>query len=230
MKKRSKSYRAGRILTMIAAAVFFCVVPAPADDDKKVVPVAESYAGLSYGEWAAAWWQWAFHIPATADYPLSPGGNTLLAQSGPVWFLAGVFGIEVRQITIPSGIALFLPVINAECSLFEPPPFQGDDATSLAACANGHVDNTKNLVAEIDGKPIKNLERFRIRSPMFTVGPVPEPNILSAPKGTITQSVDAGVYLLVLPMKPGRHTIHFGGTFTVLGGTIDTTYKITVTP
>jgi hypothetical protein len=75
------------------------------------------------------------------------------------------------------------------------------------------VDNTANLVAEIDGKPIKNLERFRIRSPLFTIGPVPEPNILNAPKGTITQSVDAGV-LLVLPMKPGRHTIH-SGMFTV---------------
>jgi hypothetical protein len=182
------------------------------------------------GEWAAAWWQWAFSIPANSDHPIFPGGNTLLAQSGRVWFLAGVFGTEVRSITVPSGVALLIPVLNAECSIFEGPPFHGDDANSLAICANGHLDNTANLAAEIDGKSVKELQQYRVRSPMFTTGPLPDPNILSAPPGTITQSLDAGVYLLVSPLKPGHHTIHVKGTFTVLGGTIDTKYNITVTP
>lgn len=231
MRNKSRFSRAAWVAAMIAAAVLFCAAPARADGDEnhQVVPVTEAYAGLTYGDWAAAWWQWAFHIPANPDHPFFPGGNTLLDQSGRVWFLAGVFGTEVRNITIPSGIALFFPVVNSECSIFEPPPFHGDDATSLAACANGFVDQTTNLAAEIDGKSVKHLGQFRTQSPMFTIGPVPDPNILVAPNGTITQSVDAGVYLLVSPLKPGHHTIHFKGTFTG-DGTIDTTYRITVNP
>ncbi len=233
MKAKARLSNPAWVVGMIAVAVLFTSAPARTDDDDKnhqVVPATEAYTGLTYGDWAAAWWQWGFHVPANADHPFFPGGNTLLAQSGPVWFLAGVFGTEVQHITIPSGIALFFPVLNAECSMFECEPFHGDDATSLAACANGHIDQTANLAAEIDGKSVKHLEQYRIRSPMFTVGPLPDPNILVAPKDTITQSVDAGVYLLVRPLKPGHHTIHFKGTFTVLGGTIDTTYKITVKP
>ena len=231
MKTTARLSNPAWVVGMIAVAVLFCGAPARADDDKddQVVPVTEAYAGLTYGDWAAAWWQWGLQFPANADHPFSSGGNTLRDQSGPVWFLAGVFGTEVRHITIPSGIALFFPVLNAECSIIEPDPFHGKDAASLAVCANGHMDNTANLAAEIDGKSVKHLERYRIRSPMFTVGPLPDPNILGAPKDTITQSVDAGVYLLVRPLKPGRHTIHFKGTFTG-SGTIDTTYKITVNP
>src|SRR5262245_5336448 len=87
-----------------------------------------------------------------------PGGNALLAQNGTVWFLAGVFGApEVRTITIPSGIALFFPAANAECSLFEAPPFHGDDPTSLAACANAFLDGATNLFVEIDGKAVKRI-------------------------------------------------------------------------
>ncbi len=228
MRNRSRCSLKTWMAAVAGSAVLFGGVPCQADENNQVVPVTETYGGLSYGEWAAAWWQWAFHIPSGADHPTSPGGNSSLAQSGRVWFLAGVFGTEVRNITIPSGIALFFPVVNTECSIFEPKPFHGDDATSLAACANGHIDRTLDLAAEIDGRPIKRIEQFRVRSPLFVVGPLPDPNILGAPEGTRTLSVDAGVYLLVLPMKPGRHTIHFKGTF-VEFGSIDTKYNILVT-
>jgi len=213
----------------IAVSIVVCGTPARADENNQVVPVTETYGGLSYGDWAAAWWQWAFQIPATASHPIFPGGNTLVAQSGRVWFLAGVLGTEVRSITIPSGIALFFPVANAECSTFEPPPFHGDDPASLATCANAFLDQAENLSAEIDGRRIKNIEQYRVRSPVFQVGPLPDPNIMGAPKGTVTQSVDAGVYLLVSPMKPGQHTIKFKAAFPG-NNTFDNTYKVTVQP
>lgn len=230
MAKRSSLFIAALVVSVVGAVVVSMPGLAQADDDRRLVPVNETYAGLSYGEWEAAWWQWAFSIPATSQNPTLPGGNSALAQSGPVWFLAGAFASEVRNITVPSGVALFIPVVNVECSNFEGPPFHGDDANALAICVNGHVDNTANLAAEIDGKPVKHLEHFRVRSPMFTTGPLQDPNLLGAPKGTITQSMDAGVYLLILPFKPGPHTVHVTGTFTVLGGTIDTTYNVAVTP
>jgi len=132
-----------------------------------------------------------------------------------------------RMITFRQGWGLHFQ-LKQDSSLFEDPPYHGTDATSLTACANGFIDGATNLSAEIDGRPIKRIEQYRIRSPLFTVGPVPNPNILGAPPGTTTQSVDAGVYLLVLPLKPGHHTIHFKGI--VAGGAIDTKYNIVVTP
>jgi hypothetical protein len=221
-------FRSLLLLLTIGAAALLAAHPATADEDKLVVPVTEAYAGQTYSGWAAAWWQWAFHLPATPDHPIFPGGNTLQAQSGRVWFIAGVFGTEVRQISVPSGIALFFPVANAECSILEPPPFHGDDATSLAACANAFFETSSGLSVKIDGKSVKNLDEFRTQSPMFTIGPLPDPNIAGVAPGAVTQSSDAGVYLLVKPLKPGKHTIQIKAS--IGGGSIDTIYKITVTP
>ena len=232
MTKRHVSQRPAAVLAvaLLAVGILSATTLALADDNNapKVVAPSEVYGGLSYGQWAAAWWQWAFHVPANSNHPVFSGGNTLLSQSGGVWFLAGVFGVETRSITIPSGVALFFPVVNSECSMFEDPPYHGDDATSLAACANGFIDQASNLSAQIDGKAVKHLEQYRTLSPMFTIGPLPDPNILGAPAGTSTQSVDAGVYLLIPPLKPGHHTIRFKGT--VGGGSLDTTYHIQVNP
>jgi hypothetical protein len=81
-----------------------------------VIPHQARYQGLTYEQWQARWWQWAISIPFTASHPDQAGGNVLQNQTGRVWFLAGVVGsVEVRSITIPSGIALFFPVVNVEC-------------------------------------------------------------------------------------------------------------------
>ena len=193
-----------------------------------VIPPNARYHGLSYPEWQAKWWQWVFSLPATGN-PILPGGDVLQGQSDHVWFLAGVFGGETRSITIPAGTALFFPIVNTECSTFEPPPYHGDNEAELRACAKMFIDNTSDLAAEIDGVPVRGLAAYRHQSPLFTWGPVPADNIVGAPAGTIARSVDDGIYLLLAPLPPGEHTIHFTGTFNG-DGTIDTTYQITVAP
>jgi hypothetical protein len=104
----------------------------------------------------------------------------------------------------------------------------------LRACAKMIIDNSSNLAAEIDGVPVQHLAAYRHQSPLFVWGPVPADNIVGAPAGTTALSVDDGVYLLLTPLPPGTHTIHFTGTFNgpdpVVMGTIDTTYQITVVP
>jgi len=87
----------------------------------------------------------------------------------------------------------------------------------------------------IDGVPLNNLDAYRVESPLFEFGPLPENNLfevfgLDAPAGTTSPSVDAGVYLLLAPLSVGRHVVHFGGTFDEFGFSIDTTYNITVVP
>ena len=81
------------------------------------------YRGLTYGQWQARWGQWAFSIPADQN-PLfdETGAGASVGQSGPVWFLVGVFndsGTASRVIQIPSGKALFFPILNTECSTLE---------------------------------------------------------------------------------------------------------------
>jgi hypothetical protein len=227
-------------LAMAALAAFLIAAPAAAKGqgaNPGVIPHQATYQDLTYGQWQARWQQWAISIPATSTHPFMPGGNVLQNQTGSVWFLAGVVEFvagsrENRSITIPSGIALFFPVINVECSSLEPDPFHGDTPAARAACANGIIDQTSGLFATIDGRAVQNLQGFRGQSPDFTFGPLPDPNILlgTADVGLTGQSTDAGFYVLLTPLSLGQHTIHFGGTFDEFNAFIDTTYNITVVP
>src|SRR5947208_888904 len=54
-----------------------------------IPPHARAY-GLSYAEWGAQWWRWAYSFPVAQFPPLQSGeGDCSLGQSGSVWFLAG---------------------------------------------------------------------------------------------------------------------------------------------
>src|SRR5262245_65845670 len=63
---------------------------------------------------ATSWWKWALETPASEN-PLTDttGQFAAVNQSGRVWFLAGnAGGTTVRTITVPSGKALFFPIVN----------------------------------------------------------------------------------------------------------------------
>jgi hypothetical protein len=112
--------------------------------------------------------------------------------------------------------------------LSEPDPFHGDDEAEMRACANGHIDHTSGLIAVIDGVPVQDLAAYRVESPLFEFGPLPADNVLGVPAGTTSLAVDAGVYLMLTPLRPGSHTIHVRGTFDEFNVTFDTTFNITV--
>ena len=227
-------------LAMAALAALLTAAPAAAEGhgaNPGVIPHQATYHHLTYGQWQARWQRWAISIPANQSppgpiHPFLPGGDVLQNQTGRVWFLAGVVGSpEKRSITIPSGIALFFPVANVECSNLEHDPFFGTNHAARSACANGHIDQTSGLFATIDGRSVHNLQGFRGESPDFTFGPLPAPNILfgdNTDAGEEGQSVDVGYYLLHTPLAVGNHTIRFGGTFDEFGVSIDTTYNVTV--
>lgn len=194
--------------------------------ERSLFPPNLRYRGLSYSEWEARWWQAALSIPIVDGHHPFISGGAFGAEDG-VLFLAGVGGGVTVDLTIPAGNVIFFPVVNAECSVIEPPPFHGDNEEELRACANYHIDNTSQRFAVIDGVPVTNLDDYRSESPLFEFGPLPENNIAGLPAGTTSSSVDAGVYLfLALPV--GKHVLHFGGTFDLFGFSIDTTYNITV--
>ncbi len=206
-----------------------------------VFPLTSSPYGNSYGDWAAAWWQWAFSLPAV-DNPLfdETGSKCGNGQSGPVFFLAGVFNVTGSAVrndcTVPSGKALFFPILNVECSNVEG---NGDTQVALRDCAAFYAGLATGLQAEIDGVSIPDLSSDRVVSPSFDFS-LPNGNVLGAASGSCIQSPPGscvapnlsagdGFYVMVAPLSDGAHTVHFKGTFGApINFTTDVTYHMHV--
>ena len=221
-------------------------------DNPAVVPVHANAFGTTYEELAAKFWQWQFSMPVSANAVLDTadcGTN----QSGKVWFLAassapfettpGVLQfVSHRNCRVPNGKALFIPVINAECSTipgdqlgpYGPVP---GDLKPCSQYAAGFIDRSK-LIATVDGVPIRDLPKYQVTSPLFTFGPLPHDNMLEsyklpAPAGTTAQAVSTGIHLLLHPLSAGRHTIflHAEVDMTSTGGPkliFESTFHLTV--
>jgi len=196
--------------------------------------------GSSYAEWSVKWWQWAYSVPA-AGHPLfdETGADCANGQSGPVWFLGGVFnatGTVTRDLcTVPSGKALFFPIVNAEWDNFCPPvdpPLSVDD---LRATVSWFLDITTELVCEVDGHAIPNLQAYRFAGDVFSVN-LPAGNLWEAfgcptPAGTYSPLVPDGYFVMLSPLSAGQHTIHFRGTIgDPVNFTPEATYHLTVAP
>ena len=184
---------------------------------------------------ATSWWQWVFETPASEN-PLTDttGQFAAVNQSGRVWFLAGnVGGTTVRTITVPSGKALFFPIVNVfdvedaiiagGVKLFlVPQPVQVAQTfvSNVIATATG-------LSCEVDGSPVPITAANLERSTPFSVR-LPDDNILGAPAGVYYPAVDSGYYVLLPPLSAGQHTIHWAGSITFFPLSLDVTYNITV--
>jgi hypothetical protein len=184
---------------------------------------------------ATSWWQWVFETPASEN-PLTDttGQFAAVNQSGRVWFLAGnVGGTTVRTITVPSGKALFFPIVNVfdvedaiiagGVKLFlVPQPVQVAQAfvSNVIATATG-------LSCEVDGSPVPITAANLEQSTPFSLH-LPTDNILGVPAGVYYPAVDSGYYVLLPPLSAGQHTIHWAGSLTFFSLSLDVTYNITV--
>lgn len=133
-------------------------------------------------------------------------------QMGNVWFLAGGYGSSKvkRKCTVPAGRTLFFPLINM---VYWPTPegvgkFTCSQAMELAALNN---DTAIDLFAEIDGKAMEGLKKYRVasRKCFDTFSRVPT----SQKAYTAYPSATDGYWLQLKPLAPGRHTLKFGGRY-----------------
>ena len=192
----------------------------------RIVPPYGRLLRRVYAELSARWWQWAIALPVAA-HPLFDTADCNAGQEGTVWFLGGAFTgtTTTRECTVPRGKAIFIPVLNVECSTVEPPPFFGANEAELRACAAAFQDPGTGMFATIDGHEVHHLDRYRVQSPLFDFD-APADNILFIPGPVSGESVSDGVWILLAPLSNGSHTIRFGGSFP--GFPIDVTYNITV--
>lgn len=224
----------------------------------QVMPTYASPFGKSYHEWTAEWWKWQLKLPAT-DHPAFSvdGANCDAGQSGKVWFLTGAFTTEVPEnefntivresCEVPTGKAIFFPIINIECSTIEGEPFllvEDGPNQNVDTCAASFVDVegpnavVKDLSVTIDGAALQDLEAYRFQSAVFTFGfEDPDDNILGVDCSIVdcddARSVSDGYWIMLPPLSRGNHTIRFTGSFRdpqtdALFFGLDVTYELTV--
>jgi hypothetical protein len=191
---------------------------------------------MKYADLAAKWWQWAFSFPA-ADVPfLNTGGpvDVSAGQSGQIWFLAGSnYGPTTRTADLPTGVSLFFPMANLINDYPCPDPsFQPDPGESLEhflqRTGAEYLQWMTGLFATVDGVSLRNLDRYVATSHIFTFTADPALAAIVDPciTGTPQPGVALGYWLLLTPLPPGQHTLHFGSD----GWGQDVTYNLTVHP
>lgn len=205
-----------------------------------VLPPQSRPYGLSYGEWSVRWWQWAYGLPVSG-HPLfdETGADCAAGQSGPVWFLGGVFnvsGTAIRdQCVVPAGKALYFPIINVEWDNICPPADPPLSVDELAAMSAWFMSLATGLECDVDGQPVQNVAAYRFTGDPFAVQ-MPAGNIFeffgcSTPAGSYYPLVPEGYFVMLAPLAPGPHTIHFRGTIgDPVNFTLETTYHLNVVP
>jgi hypothetical protein len=206
-------------LATLAAAVL-CVLsstwPAQAghgNPNPGVTPPHALAYGKTYGEWAAAWWQWALSIPADRN-PLTDRTGEFCdeGQSGPVWFRGGAARSRETTCHVPVGKAIFMPVYNwifgAGVYDCDPsvPGVPCDEAT-LRASAAAATEAATVLEVSLDGVPIQHLHDYRASSPTAFAVTFPEDNLLGLNAGTYFPQVADGYWLMLAPLPKGKHTL-----------------------
>ena len=206
-----------------------------------IPPQARAY-GLSYAEWSEQWWRWAYSFPFAQFPPLQSGELDCSAgQSGSVWFLAGTVGQGpvTRSCTIPTGKALFIPIItylnDYPCPdpNFQPPPGETLEQF-LTEGAQAIIDLVTELEVVVDGRSLNDLFSYRATSRLFTF--TADPSLVafdSCVTGTPQSGVTDGYWILMNPLPPGPHTVFIHAVLDFGGGStfeVQVTYNLTIAP
>jgi hypothetical protein len=209
---------------LLAVATLVLAPPLARAGDPRIIPVDARPHGLSYGEWLARFSQWYYSLPVDHS-PVFDTADLSAGQSGDVWFLGvaavvseiepGVILVEShKSYTIPSGTMLFFPVLSTGADDIDVGGAStGQTEEELREIANFNADFIvpESLSLAVDGVPVGGLADFRVESPRFNIGPLPENNVYAddfdVPAGTTGHGVADGYCVMIKPLSVGRHTI-----------------------
>ena len=165
----------------------------------------EKVGEFSQPEYVAKWWQWTNRVPnGVKPYQDPSGSQCALNQSGDVWFLAGTDGTDeiIRNCKVPAGKHLFFPIITM---LVHAKPGESLSCEQAKADASDNNNHPVHAVVEIDGKQIRNIEKFRVRSP-DCFDAFPDAPYIKKPSSYFPAASD-GYWLMLKPLAPGLHRI-----------------------
>src|SRR5438045_4256157 len=181
-----------------------------------VIPPHARAHGLSYAEWGALWWHWAYSFSLAQFPPLQSGELDCGAgQSGSVWFLAGTAGQGpvTRSCIIPTRKALFFPICitiinDYPCPdpNFQPPPGESLEQF-LTEGAQAVINLVTQLEVVVDGQPLNDLFSYRATSHLLTfTADLSLVGFDSCVPGTPQYAVTAGYRIFLIPLPRGPPT------------------------
>jgi hypothetical protein len=210
-----------RRIVVIALSVMLALVMA--------IPIASGKPALTnnkqtLGKLGAEWWTRVFEEPVptnplfgsyTHESPKCEGSTTFAKRK--VFFLFGTTnGKEVtRKCTVSRKAWIFFPVVNS-VDVEHP----GDlSEAKMRKLVNDQIDQFlrgSTIFVTVDGKRVPvSKKKNRADTPFFRVT-LPKNNIFGGPPAAPAgkyKAVADGVWVLLPPLKKGKHTITFGGTF-----------------
>ena len=205
-------------------------------DQAIAYPPGDSPFGNSFAAWCEAWVKHLYAIPCE-QHPLVAGdGIREMTQDGPVYFLSGALGGTVhRTVAIPKGKGIFFPVLNytatypcRKYSGFKPAPGQSLQEF-LQFNAASMVNQAANMSVSLDGVRINDVVRYRVTTPLFYFIAAPELTCLDpCVTGELQPGLTDGYWVMLKPLSPGKHTLHYRGSYPKLGWVMDVTYEILV--
>ncbi len=137
---------------------------------------------------ANQWWQYALSVPVNqSPFFDNTGANANANNNGPVFFLAGIFGVfepgfpgtvgsATRSITIQSGTPIFFPVLNIEFDNIgsgQPGFLPLMTEAQLRAVNASTVATYTGLYATIDGQSVNLGGPNYLNSPYRDISPTP---------------------------------------------------------
>jgi hypothetical protein len=174
-------------------------------------PSVYSIDDKPYGQWTANFWKWVISIPQQNNPNNdATGGKCAINQNDPdVWYLTPTFGgAAERTCTIPKGKAILFPLLAGECSYAENPNLKTE--SQLRACASQGQNVSRSMEVTIDGTKLKNLENYRVQSPLFDLT-YPDNNVFSVKPGN-SKAVSDGFWVFLKALSPGKHELEFSAS------------------
>lgn len=164
---------------------------------------------ISYSDWTAKWWQWAYSIPLDKHPSYDDTGKFCGEnQEQPVWFLSNSFEHPVvRTCEIPSGTSILVALLNSECSYAEFPSLKSE--LQLRDCAKKMQDIVGKGHAVLNGINMSNMIEYNLQTSLFNFT-LPQDNILSLTSQT-THAIADGNWLFLKPLPLGTHELVIKG-------------------
>ena len=169
--------------------------------------------GSSYEDWTIKFWQWLLSISSDRN-PITDTTGELCGENQnstlPVFFLAfSGGGSAIRTCDVPAAKAILVPINVVECSFFDLPAAKTEE--ELHTCAEEDESSNPGLFLSVDGKEFKDLEKYRVHSRVFDVNFAENP--IGGKPGP-DRAVSDGYWVILEPLSPGKHDIHFKASLT----------------
>lgn len=177
---------------------------AAADHGRSVAFAPKSHPfGQTYAHWAEDWANWALGTPVDTNPFVNPDNCGPGPSSSKAWLLAGSFdGTVTANCTVPTGKGLLISPAGNFCS----------GATNgvttqaeLTSCALDGFTDISDVSVTVDGYRVKRITSFFLTTPVFDLHI--QANNLFGVAAQTTPAVVVGEFVMIHPLRPGRHTI-----------------------